>query len=338
MKTASNTRLRRLPARTLVLSYLLIIMTTSIVFSAVFYVTTSNQANAHSLGVGLIIINIAVLAVGAALSYWLARRTLRPIETALDKQDQYIADASHELRTPLASALLSNEIALKNSKLTLLQARSIIQGNVKDMEELRILSDELLRESETQSRVLNLVEIDTHAVTQEAIQRLAVIAAESNTTIKNKTSALRITTDADMVRKVLVILIENAIKYSPGESTITVTSRHSRSNINIVVADQGVGIDSDDLGNIFNRFYRTEYSRMQTAGYGLGLAIAKKLIEEVGGSLSVKSIIGEGSTFTIKLPTNTNKFTVLSADQTNLANSQASRPAEEEPHGVKNRI
>ena len=303
-----NSKLRHLPARKLVLSYLILIMTMSIIFSAVFYVASGQHTDdaSYRLGVGLILLNIGILGVSAVLSYWLARITLRPIEKTLDQQDQYIADASHELRTPLASTLLSNEVALKNSGLTLLQARAIIEGNVKDMQELRSLSDGLLQESENQSSPLKLTVVDTRNIVQEAIERLLVIASEKGTIIQNDTSAITLTTDADALRKALVILIENAIKYSPAQSSITITSRHNQSNVAIVVSDQGTGIDSDDLDNIFDRFYRSDHSRAQVAGYGLGLSIAKKLLEKIHGKLSVTSTLGAGSEFTITLPSHDN--------------------------------
>ena len=304
MKRVVPSRPRHLSARKLVLSYLVIIMTTSIVFSLLFFVTTADswEDGGQDLGVTLLLINLITLVVGALLSYRLARRTLRPIEKTLDTQDQYIADASHELRTPLASALISNEVALKNHRLTLAQARTIIEGNVKDMQELRLLSDGLLRESEVQSSVLKLAPVDTRGVAQEAIQALTLIATEKSIIIKNDTSAITVTTDADALRKVLTILLENAIKYSPAKSVITLTNQQGYSSVDITVTDQGIGIGSSEISNIFQRFYRTDQSRSQTTGYGLGLSIAKELLEKVGGKITVKSALREGSEFTVKLP------------------------------------
>ena len=310
MNKATRTKLRRLSARQLVLSYLAIIMTMSGVFSIVLYVVVNNHADnrAESLALELILLNVAVLFVGAGFSYWLARRTLRPIEKTLNKQEQYIADASHELITPLASTLLSNEVALKNSELTLLQAKAILKDNVKDMQDLQLLSDGLLRESENQSTAVQLTTVDTRHITEEAAEKLVTIARQKKTIINNTTSPLSVTTDANALRKVLVILIENAIKYSPVESTITVANRHSESSVDIIVTDQGTGIDADDLNNIFDRFYRADNSRSQVAGYGLGLSIAKTLLETIGGTISVQSILGAGSEFTISLPMNTDNL------------------------------
>lgn len=99
--------LRHLPARILAVSYLLVIMTTSVVFSSVFFIISLNELSKQfsddgslELGTTLIILNIVTLAIGIALSYWFTQRVLRPIEKMLEKQDQYIADASHGIRTP----------------------------------------------------------------------------------------------------------------------------------------------------------------------------------------------------------------------------------------------
>lgn len=334
MKKIEKGSSRRLPARKLIISYLTIIMTMSIVFSSVFYVTSVNELdrrpvadgtvsklqdpdhildewigrrsddNKYNLGVRLITLNIGALAIGGVLSYWLARRTLRPIEKALDEQDQFVADASHELRTPITSALLSNEIALKNSNLTLAAAKVVIEGNIKDMQELKQLSDELLRESDGELNKVKRTSVETHAVIDEAIYALQSIANRQNIIIKNETSTSLVMTDADRLRKVLVILIENAIKYSAQQSTVTVTSQKNKATLDITVADQGVGIDTTDLEYIFNRFYRADRSRSQTNGYGLGLSIAKKLLTEIGGEMSVTSALNIGSAFTVTLPSN----------------------------------
>ena len=332
MKKDQKDTLRRLPAGKLVFSYLVIIMTMSIIFSSVFYITSAHELDKRpvgdlsisqpkdpdheldewigrrsddgkqNLGMRLITLNIVALVLGGALSYWLARRTLRPIEKALNEQDQFIADASHDLRTPITSALLSNEIALKDHNLTLDKARAVIKGNVSDMNELKQLSDELLREADNGSKTIKLETVDAHAITQEAIQRLEAIAGKRKTTINNETMVFALTTDAMRLRKVLMMLIENAIKYSPMQSVVAVTSRRNRSNFDITVSDEGTGIDAADLKNIFKRFYRADRSRSQTAGYGLGLSIAKKLVLEIGGEISVKSTIGKGSQFTVTLP------------------------------------
>jgi len=334
MKKTNKNGLRRLPAQKLMLSYLSVIMVMSIIFSIVLYATSVHEFDKTPVGdikgtqlqdpdhvldewigrrsadgkanvaIRLIALNIGTLLVGGALSYVLARRTLRPIEKSLDEQDQFIADASHELRTPITSALLSNEIALKNNALTLAGAKSVIEGNVQDMKELKKLSDELLYEPHGGQKTAVLDEVDIRSVVDTAAMSLSVVARQQGSTIKNLTTSLTVTTDAEKLQKVLIILIENALKYSAKESIVTITSKVSNVDVEIIVSDQGIGIDAADLSHIFHRFYRADHSRTGVVGHGLGLSIAQKYGTDIGAVISVKSSINIGSEFTIKLPRN----------------------------------
>jgi len=98
-----------------------------------------------------------------------------------------------------------------------------------------------------------------------------------------------------------VILLDNSIKYSPKNSKIEINSKSSKNKVTISVMDEGIGIASDDLVHIFDRFYRAEKSRTEK-GYGLGLSIAKKIIEQHKGEIEVKSEVNKGTTFTVILP------------------------------------
>lgn len=322
----------RLPARALALSYLLVIMTMSIIFSFVFYSTSVHELDKRplpdtsnatprdsdrqldewigrrsadgkvSLGLHLITLNVGTLLLGSGLSYWLARRTLRPIEKSLNEQDQFIADASHELRTPITTALLSNEIALKNTHLTLEDARAVLEGNVQDMQELKRLSDELLYESGETQREVVLRKVDILDGISKATEQVRGIAQEKQTPIINNASAYMVQTDSKRFTKILVILIENAIKYSPSKSEVTITSKLNTSSFDVIVTDHGIGIDKSELRAIFDRFYRVDHARSEITGYGLGLSIAKKLSKEIRATLLVESVVGSGSSFTVRLP------------------------------------
>ena len=110
--------------------------------------------------------------------------------------------------------------------------------------------------------------------------------------------------EPESLTDVLTILIDNAIKYSPEKSTIVIESAVQDKTVELMVKDQGIGIREADKDHVFDRFYRADTSRskLNVEGYGLGLSIAKRLIELQHGTVSVTSIVGKGSTFTIKLP------------------------------------
>lgn len=319
----------RLPLRKLMISYLIVIMGMSIIFSSVFYITSAHELDRRPVGdikssslqdpdheldewlgrrsdngkdnlsMHLIILNVSALIVGSVLSYILARWTLRPIEQVLQQQEQFIANASHELRTPITSALLNNEVALRNKNLTIVSARSALQDNVRDMQELKQLSDDLLVDSSHNTRKTDISKFDVSEISAIAILKLSTLAHRKNTTIMDETTALIIKSDADKLQRILLILIENAVKYSPSGSMIRVISRQSRFVKEISIIDNGIGIQESDLKNIFNRFYRADSSRTEVVGYGLGLSIAKELIDDIGAKIKVRSSIDEGTTFTI---------------------------------------
>jgi two-component system sensor histidine kinase CiaH len=317
----------------LAVSYLAIIMTLSIGFSAVFYTTSSVEldkkpapgysSSTHvtdpdhefdqwlrtraadgraTLAMNLVFVNLIALLLGGTLSYFLARRTLKPIEEAMEAQDRFIADASHELRTPLTSLLLNNEVTLRKKQLTIEGARRSIEQNVSDLEQLRELSDHLLDLVVSGSDQAVKKEIVISAVIDTAIGQVAPMAIKKHITIHNSAEAATMKANESKLVKLLVILLDNAIKYSADKREINVTFEDTEKNATILVRDKGYGMTKADLDHIFDRFYRADQSRSQVLGHGLGLSIAAKLIHELGGTLRVESELGRGSSFRISLP------------------------------------
>lgn len=250
----------------------------------------------------LAIINVIVLGGGAVLSYYLARRTLEPIEEAMEAQTQFVSDASHELRTPLTALRTSNEVALRRKKLTLPDARLTIQENLDEVDRLQQLTDGLLRLLSRDAKV-QIADVKLQDVIGTALATVAPKAATKRIAVDDQTPAISFTADQGAVTQILTILIDNAVKYSPEDSTITLTaSTDDKQAVVISVSDTGIGISEHDAQHIFSRFYRADSSRSQTEGYGLGLPIAHKLVKAHHGTLSVESVPGEGSTFSVRLP------------------------------------
>ena len=119
-----------------------------------------------------------------------------------------------------------------------------------------------------------------------------------------KTNKSIVLGNKDKLSELFVILLDNAIKYSPKNSLIKIGSKTGKRQVVIKVSDQGLGIEEKDLPHIFERFYRADSARshFEEGGYGLGLAIAKKIVDEHGGKILVNSIVGKGSEFKIILP------------------------------------
>jgi two-component system sensor histidine kinase CiaH len=251
----------------------------------------------------LISFNILVLLLGGGASYLLARRTLEPIEQSLEAQKRFTSDASHELRTPLTAMQAEIEVAMRDPNLTKAQAKELLQSNLEEVEKLRSLSDGLLNLAQHQKPV-QISAIKLKPAVEEALKRVEKSASIKNIKISDHTKDLTLKADNYSLAELLVILIDNAVKYSPEGSKIELSSEVSGKNGKISVKDHGIGIKATDLPHIFERFYRSDTSRSKTQadGYGLGLAIAKKIAGSLDGSIEVRSAPAKGSTFTITLP------------------------------------
>jgi signal transduction histidine kinase len=254
----------------------------------------------------LVLINLLILAAGGVLSYYLAERSLRPIEEAHEAQSRFTADASHELRTPITAMLTENEVALLDDKLTAKQAKEILQSNNEELNKLSMLIDGLLRLAGHENSSLLKEKVSVNEIIKSAIDRLEKMAVESKINIEYlplKKDQI-ITADRNSIEEALVIILENALKYSHRQSKIEVIANCQKSLCNIAVKDNGVGINSVDLPLIFDRFYRADKSRTKqdVGGYGLGLSIAQDIVNKHGGTITVTSKPSKGSTFTIHIP------------------------------------
>lgn len=254
----------------------------------------------------LVFINLIILAGGGLLSYYLAVRTLRPIEEANEAQSRFTADASHELRTPIAAMRAETEVALMDPKLSLKDAKEKLRSNLEELDRLTQLSEGLLRLARMEHIELPTEPIRVAPIVEDAVNRVIPLAEQKNILITTGkiSDDLQITGDAPSLTEVLVILLDNATKYSPEKSEVHIDVAKQPRYLTIQVRDQGVGIKASELPHIFERFYRADTSRttQQAHGYGIGLAIAKNIVELHRGKISVESHPGKGSTFTISLP------------------------------------
>lgn len=252
----------------------------------------------------LIIINVIIAIAGASLSYYLARRSLKPIEEAHEAQSRFTADASHELRTPITAMRTETEITLTEPKLTVQAAKAQLESNIEELDKLTALSDGLLRLARLDNSTLAMEKTNLKTVIQEAVSRVSALADQKNQTIEMNSDDIHLQADPTSLTDAIVILLDNAIKYSPKDAKIAVSTKQQRQRVFITVADEGIGIDAKDLPHIFERFYRADQSRTKNkiGGYGIGLSIVKSIVEAHKGSISAKSTVGGGTTFSLSLP------------------------------------
>lgn len=253
----------------------------------------------------LVLTNLFILVGAGLLSYYLAMRTLRPIEEAHAALERFTADASHELRTPITAMRSENEVALMDPKLTLNDAKQQIKSNIEELENLTKLAEGLLRLAHTDNGTLEKTHVDATNLVQTAVQRVAPLAEAKNIIIETSfAKGAYVLAEEVSASEALVTLLDNAIKYSPEKSAVHLSTKQEQKQVKFIVKDKGIGISADEQQRIFERFYRSDTSRTKQGsnGYGLGLAIAKGIADAHGGSISVTSKPGKGSTFTLTLP------------------------------------
>ncbi|MFA5107564.1 MAG: HAMP domain-containing sensor histidine kinase [Patescibacteria group bacterium] len=260
----------------------------------------------NQLRTTLIILNGAILLVAGAISYFLARRVLKPIEDNLETQRQFTADASHELRTPLTAMRTEIEVALRDAAANDHDFRDILRSNLEEVQRLEGLTTGLLRlarhDNNGHSQPTTTVSIAS--ASDEAIQRVASLAKKKGITLKRKALDGTVLGDSHSLVELLVILLDNAIKYSPDKTNVEISSQTKAGRTTITIADHGLGIRATDLPHIFDRFYRADVSRSKhrVEGFGLGLPIAKQIVEQHHGTIEVKSELGKGTIVTVRLP------------------------------------
>lgn len=261
------------------------------------------ESNAH-LQVNLVYFNLIILFISSLSSYFLAKRTLRPIEESVEAQNRFTADASHELRTPLTAMKSEIEVALRDKKMSISDARQLLVSNLEEIDKLTSLSSALLKLARNdQTARGGFAQIKIEKAISEAISKTKDLAGKKNIKVNYdfEQNALILGDYASIV-ELFIILLENAIKYSSADSAVNIASKSSNGKIIISFSDTGIGIKASDLPYIFNRFYRADHSRNKekVPGYGLGLSIAKQIASLHGATLSVESKSGQGSNFIAK--------------------------------------
>jgi len=264
----------------------------------------STKVTLENLRRSLIAVNVLLLFFIPPIAWVLAYKSLAPIRDVYQKQKQFVSDVSHELRTPLAIAQNEIEVTLQQERESSYYVRTL--GSIN--EEIIRLSDLaknllFLAQHEHASRQIPMEDIEIVDVVSQALASLRKKMEE-----KNLQQELRLPEDNIIVRgnksllgQLFYNLIDNAIKFSPDGKKISVAITDKKQRVEIAVRDEGLGIAKEHLEKIFDRFYRVDASRTTTKGYGLGLAIARMVVELHHGSLSVESESSKGSAFKVVL-------------------------------------
>jgi signal transduction histidine kinase len=244
---------------------------------------------------------LSVLMLGAG-SWWLSGRTMGPAQRAWDQQQQFVSNASHELRTPLTLLRATAEYGLRQSR-TKLKTEAL--GDVLDETDyMSKLVDDLLLLSRLDAHRLKLARepIRLPELLGEVGRQIEKVAADTGVQIELGDVRGAVWGDPTRLRQVLLILLDNALRHTPPGGTIRLETRLRGRLRQIVVSDNGEGIPSKHLAHVFERFYQVDPGSNENRSSGLGLSIARGLVEAQGGIIRVESQLGKGTQFSIALP------------------------------------
>ncbi|HEY5234238.1 MAG TPA: ATP-binding protein [Verrucomicrobiae bacterium] len=228
--------------------------------------------------------------------------TFARLESAFAQQKQFASDAAHELRTPVSVMLTQAQTAL-NRERTAPEYRETVETCQRAAQRMRKLIESLLALARLDAgqEVLKRLPFDFSKAVSDCVEQLKPIAEERGVKIISELSPLEITGDSERLAQVVTNLLTNAIQYNLPDGEVRVKLESQNGLAVLTVSDTGAGISAEDLPRVFERFYRADKSR-STGGNGLGLAIAKAIVEAHGGMIEVASEENAGTTFRVRLP------------------------------------
>ncbi len=248
----------------------------------------------------LLSVFIAILA-----GIYFANKALIPIKLSWEKQQQFVANASHELRTPLSVMKLNLEHLFRHPDHNIEQESQTIHQTIQEINYLTKMISDLLTLARSDSNQIQLMQdnIQLDAIIQQVVKTFTSFAATKRIQVTADLPAIKMVGDKERLKQLFIILIDNALKYTRENGSIYIKGNIMNSYVLIEIIDNGIGISKEDLPQIFDRYYRGDKSRSRhLEGNGLGLSIAKWIVESHSGKIKIRSNEGEGTHIFVTLP------------------------------------
>jgi signal transduction histidine kinase len=257
----------------------------------------------------IMVTDAIVLLLVAGAGYFLAGRTLRPIKKTLDAQKQFTADASHDLRTPLAILKTESEVLLQSNSSDVEEYKKNITSNIEEIDRMSRLVADLLLIARTDGDNTNSTDVVTQINLKSFLEKI-IIKNINQANIKGVDLKFEASPDVsinvfpDTLERAIQNILQNSINYTKEKGTILLRAIDEKNSVKIEIQDTGIGIAADDLPHVFDRFYKASHSRKDASGSGLGLPIAKHIVEQHAGNIAIKSTEGVGTTVSIVISKN----------------------------------
>jgi signal transduction histidine kinase len=240
----------------------------------------------------------------SAVGWFLARKSIEPIERNMALLRQFVADAAHELRTPVSVLRSRADVALQREREPAAYVDVLTAVGLESERMGRIVNDLLmLARADAGERAIVPTSLYVDDVALDAVTSVRVLADRRGVDLDvSEFEESAAVADPNLVRQLLVILLDNAVKFTPPGGRVSLSVRPEAGRATVTVADSGVGIAPGELPRIFDRFYRGDDARRRADGAGLGLSIAKWITDAHGAEITLDSAVGEGTRITVRFP------------------------------------
>jgi len=278
-------------------------VSTNIKYAAVLINTTQLEQISQNHEQLIVVVMASFWILSLLASLYLARVSVKPLLESMQKQQNFVENASHELRTPLAVLQNRLETLFRKPEATIMESSESIASSLEEVRNMRLLTTNLLN----LARRDDGIKPDLGEVQPEFFNTIftnyEMIATENHKVFHFENRIKRtIITDKLLLKQLMTILFDNAVKYTEEDGEINFVITATDRNLYLTVSDDGIGIPQADKKKIFDRFYRVDKARTrQKGGFGLGLSLAKQIVDALKGSISVKDNKPHGTIFEIKI-------------------------------------
>lgn len=275
-------------------------------YRIVFLDITRQQSILTNLILTFLAVALLMLVAIFFISRFFANKSIAPIKEAFEKQKQFIGDASHELKTPLAVINTNVDVLLSNGEDSINSQKKWLNYIKSEVERMSKLTNDLLYLTQIDYSDVKMIfsNINLSETIENVILTMEAVIFENNILFDyDLEEGLTIHGNNEQIKQVVMILLDNAVKYTEPKGTINLSLKKINSNATLSITNTGKGISEDHLSRIFDRFYRIDKSReRKSGGYGLGLSIAKAIVEHHGGKIYARSVVNQSTTFIVELP------------------------------------
>lgn len=252
------------------------------------------------------LLGVVLIGLAGVLSWWVTRRAVQPLGDALRIQRAFVADASHELRTPLA--VLDARLQILQRALPQGDSSSAVVAELRtDTKDLITIVNDLLEAAEIGGSANEDVVVDVNSAVRDAVHSMAVIAVEEDLTIElTAPEPATAYVPASSITRSVIALLDNAVRFAPPRSVVTVTVEVSKKTVSVTVMDRGPGIQGIDPARIFDRFAHAgaaiDGGGDARTGFGIGLSLVREIAVRYGGSVNVVENSDQGTAIRFSVP------------------------------------